>query len=158
MLCKTNGRCKCLQIGKIINDIREETTEYQLEAIREVIINAMVHRDYAKLGTQVDVFIYDDRIEIGSVGRPLGETSIEQISQMRFPSSERRNKKLADVLSRLKYMERSGTEFIRIKEYYRNDIENVEFIQEEDFVHVVFRSRTYIQPPKYPSSRNLKTI
>jgi len=47
---------------------REEIRAYPKEAIREALVNAIAHRDYSISGTQIDVDIYIDRIDIVSPG------------------------------------------------------------------------------------------
>lgn len=47
---------------------RTDHPSYQPEAVREALVNAFVHRDYAVPGSGVDVAIYDDRLEITSTG------------------------------------------------------------------------------------------
>ena len=47
---------------------REEVRSYPKEAIREALVNAIAHRDYSISGTQIDVDIYSDRMEIVSPG------------------------------------------------------------------------------------------
>src|SRR5260370_39231710 len=47
---------------------RIDIPEYSLEALREAVINAVVHRDYTKRGEGVRVFCYPDRVEIHSPG------------------------------------------------------------------------------------------
>ncbi len=45
-----------------------ETYEYPPEVFREIIINAIVHRDYAIEGSQIRVFIFQDFLEVRSPG------------------------------------------------------------------------------------------
>lgn len=47
---------------------REDRPKYPVEALREGLINALCHRDYAEAGGGVDIAIYDDRLEIVSTG------------------------------------------------------------------------------------------
>lgn len=47
---------------------REEVLAYPREAVREALVNAIAHRDYSIAGTQIDVDIYSDRIDIVSPG------------------------------------------------------------------------------------------
>jgi len=48
---------------------REQKWTYPEEAVREIIVNALVHRDYLLSGTTVELSIYDDRMEVTSPGR-----------------------------------------------------------------------------------------
>jgi len=47
---------------------REELRSYPKEAVREAVVNAIAHRDYSIQGTQIDIDIYDNRIDIVSPG------------------------------------------------------------------------------------------
>jgi ATP-dependent DNA helicase RecG len=54
---------------------REDIPAYPIEAVREAIVNALVHRDYLLSGTDVELSIYEDRMEVISPGRlPNGIT------------------------------------------------------------------------------------
>ncbi len=53
---------------KTENGGRESIRSYPKDAVREALVNAMAHRDYSIAGTQIDVDIYCDRIEIVSPG------------------------------------------------------------------------------------------
>ena len=58
---------KNIALGSTIGEIyREDRWEYPLEAIREALINAVIHRDYAILGSDIKVAVYDDMLEITS--------------------------------------------------------------------------------------------
>jgi predicted HTH transcriptional regulator len=48
--------------------LRVEYPDYPQEALREALINALIHRDYSIMGSEVHIDIYDDRIEITSPG------------------------------------------------------------------------------------------
>ena len=59
---------------------REDSFPVPLEALREILLNAIMHRDYSLYSGYVAVVVFDDRIEIQSCGRlPLGVT-VEQLS------------------------------------------------------------------------------
>lgn len=72
--------------------------EYPVKAIREVIRNTIVHRDYSLTGKDVKVAVYDDMIEITSPG--LLPPSIDY-SAMESRQSDARNKIIAPVFKRL---------------------------------------------------------
>lgn len=58
---------------------RIDTPKYPIEALREAIINALCHRDYAEGGGGVDVAIYDDRLDITSTGGLHFGLTVEQL-------------------------------------------------------------------------------
>jgi predicted HTH transcriptional regulator len=79
---------KNIAMGPVIGEIyRQERLEYSLEAIREVLINALIHCDRAPLGSDIKVAIYDDMREITGPG-PLPDTMpIEELgSCIQLPS------------------------------------------------------------------------
>jgi predicted HTH transcriptional regulator len=65
---------KNIALGSTIGEIyREDRWEYPIEAVREAVINAVIHRDYSILGSDIKVAIYDDMLEItaGTPPRPF---------------------------------------------------------------------------------------
>lgn len=84
---------------------RKERWDYPEEAIREAIVNALVHRDYLLSSTDIELSIYSDRLEITSPGRlPNGITPERMISGCRTA----RNQLLKDVMRDYSYMEHMG--------------------------------------------------
>ncbi len=79
--------------------------EYPVKAIREVIRNAIVHRDYSLTGKDIKVAVYDDMIEITSPG--LLPPSIDY-SAMESRQSDARNKIIAPVFKRLGVIDQWG--------------------------------------------------
>jgi len=77
---------------------REDRWEYPEEAIRELVANALMHRDYHSLahGTQVRVALYPDRLEVSSPGGLHGPVSREDL--LAEPVSSSRNARLAKLL------------------------------------------------------------
>ena len=98
---------------------REEIRSYPREAVREVLVNAIAHRDYSIMGTQIDVDIYLDRLEVVSPGSWLLPKPYEQYPVGSIPSI-RRNQMIAACLDVANLMERGGTGFQTIAEAYRN--------------------------------------
>ena len=98
------------RIGEVY---REDRWEYPLQAIREAISNAIIHRDYAILGSDIKVAVFDDMLEITSPG-PLPETMpIEKLGTGR---SEIRNRILAPIFRDLKLIEAWGTGIQKMQE------------------------------------------
>lgn len=69
---------------------REEIRSYPKEAIREAMVNAIAHRDYSIYGTQIDVDIYSDRIDIISPGSWLLAKYYNEYPQGAIPSIRRK--------------------------------------------------------------------
>lgn len=93
---------------------RIDMRDYPPEAIREALLNAIVHRDYS-LGSPTLISIFDDRIEFINVGGLMGGVSFDDIM---LGVSAPRNHKLADIFYRLKLIEAYGTGILKIKECY----------------------------------------
>lgn len=60
---------------------REDVTEYPLTAIREAVLNALIHRDYSQFteGTPVQIIFFDDRLEIHSPGCLYGRLTVDDL-------------------------------------------------------------------------------
>ena len=94
---------------------REDTTEYPVFALREALVNAVVHRDYSFSGS-ILIHIFDDRIEIVSVGGLVQGLTLQDIE---LGISQSRNPRLANCFYRMKWIESYGTGLQRIKESYQ---------------------------------------
>lgn len=100
------------------SDNRLEYPEYPERAVEEGLVNALIHRNYLELGSEVHIDMYDDRLEIFSPGGLMDGGSIKDMDVMNM-ASRRRNPVLADIFSRLKYMERRGSGFKKIVSAYK---------------------------------------
>ena len=101
-----------LHLAGVIKGLqREDRYEIPMEAIREVILNAYVHRDYINLGRDIKVGIYDDIVNIVSPGGFPSSITIEDVLAGR---SETRNKAIARVFKELDYIEQWGSGIKRI--------------------------------------------
>ena len=96
---------------------RIEYPEYPERAVQEALVNALIHRDYSVIGSEVHVDIYDDRLEIYSPGGMYDGTFIQYINPLNV-SSIRRNPIIADVFARMDLMERRGSGLRKIIEAY----------------------------------------
>jgi ATP-dependent DNA helicase RecG len=65
--------------------LRKDRTEYPLEAIREAVLNAVIHRDYSIFteGTPIQINFFTDRLEIHSPGGLYGRMTVEQLGYAR---------------------------------------------------------------------------
>lgn len=94
----------------IVGVYRQDVYEIPPDAIRELIINAMVHRSYLDHGT-IQVAIYDNRLEITSPGKlPMGQT----LERMKEGYSKIRNEALAHAFSYMNLIEHWGSGIPRI--------------------------------------------
>lgn len=110
---------------------REERWLYPEEAIREVIVNALVHRDYLLSGTTVELSIYEDRLEVVSPGRlPNGITPQRMITGCRSA----RNQLLKDVMRDYGYLEHMGMGVPRkiVKEMKKHNDTSPDLIEDEE--------------------------
>jgi predicted HTH transcriptional regulator len=104
---------KNIALGSTIGEIyRKDRWEYPLEAIREALINAIIHRDYAILGSDIKVAIYDDMLEITSPGTLPDSLPIEELGSGR---SEIRNRILAPIFKEMKLIEAWGSGIQKIR-------------------------------------------
>lgn len=97
---------------------RIEYPEYPERAVQEGIVNALIHRDYSVIGSEVHLDIYDDRLEIYSPGGMYDSTFVQNIDPYKV-SSSRRNPVLADLFARMDLMERRGSGLRKIIEAYK---------------------------------------
>lgn len=94
----------------IVGIYRQDVYEIPPDAIRELIINAMVHRSYLDHGT-IQVAVYDNRLEITSPGKlPMGQT----LERMKEGYSKIRNEGLAHAFSYMNLIEHWGSGIPRI--------------------------------------------
>ena len=101
---------------------RKEIRAYPRLAVREALVNAIAHRDYSIQGSQVDVDIFEDRLEITSPGswllpKPFSSYPLETIPSIR------RNEIIALAFDCANLMERSGSGFQTIFDSYKDDPE-----------------------------------
>ena len=96
-----------------VDDGRMEMPDYPDRAVLEGVVNALIHRNYMEIGSEVHIDMFDDGIEKYSPGGMVSGISLEGKDLLKIPS-KRRNPILADILSCLKYMECRGSGFKKI--------------------------------------------
>lgn len=95
---------------------RIDVRDYPPPAVREALLNAIVHRDYAFSGS-ILISIFDDRIEIVSIGGLVKGISYDD---MMLGVSIQRNEKLANIFYRLNLIESFGTGIQKIMRCYKD--------------------------------------
>lgn len=103
-------------VSTIKGVVRTDKHDYPEEAIREALLNALVHRDYSFSGSII-INVNDRKMEFISLGGLLPGLSAEDI---RIGVSQPRNKKLAEIFHRLRLIESYGTGIRRIFKLYEN--------------------------------------
>ena len=91
---------------------RTDVWEYPLEALREAVINALIHRDYT-VTTDIQIRIYDDELSIWNPGGLPPQLTVEQLREPQH-LSVLRNPFLAQAFYYAGYIERWGTGTARI--------------------------------------------
>lgn len=94
---------------------RVDQRDYPVQAIREALLNALIHREYG-LGGYTLISMFDDRMEIVSLG---GLMRGVEMSDIMMGVSYLRNKRLAEIFYRLQLIEAYGTGIDKIKESYK---------------------------------------
>lgn len=125
---------------------RVEMPEYDDIAIREAIVNAIIHRQYTNLGSEVTVDIYDNRIVITSPGPMASGVLINRELENNIPSI-RRNPILADIFARMRFMDRRGSGFDKIvkgtNRLFNDNKNHVEFYATDTHFSVVIYNANY---------------
>lgn len=115
---------------------RREAAEYPLEAVREALVNALVHRDWTMHGANVFLELHSDRLIVKSPGGLPAGVTVDTIAD----ACVRRNELLADLMHRAGYVEKAGTGINKmIQECAAAGNPPLEFAATDGFVHVVFR-------------------
>ena len=123
---------------------RKEVWEYPLEALREAVINAIVHRDY-RIPANIQVEIYDDRIEIWSPGKLPPGIKIEDLYKKEHQSVIR-NQLIAQVFYDIGFIEKYGSGTTRIIELCKkHGLPLPEFKEVFNGFMVIFRKDVYTE-------------
>jgi ATP-dependent DNA helicase RecG len=92
-----------------------ETPEYPTFAWQEAVVNAVAHRDYRTAGRGVEVWLFEDRMEVVSPGGLLPSITVDQLER-REMAHESRNPRIARVLAELGFMREQGEGVARMFE------------------------------------------
>lgn len=131
--------------------VRKESYELPVGAIREMIVNAVCHRNYMD-NSCVQVAVYDDRVEVTSPGMLYGGLTLEEAMSGR---SKIRNRAIAEVFSRMEIIEEWGTGIRRIiKRAQEYGLPKPEFLEIGD----TFRVNLYRKADKKPIKADKKPI
>ena len=124
---------------------REDRFPIPLNALREILLNAVMHRDYSYSGGHVAIVVFDDRVEIRSYGRLPAGVTLEQLSGTHL--SELRNPLIAGTFHRTGAVEIWGRGTNRvIDECIKYGIEPPTFMELQGFLIVTFRAPIVEEP------------
>lgn len=120
---------------------RKTVPIYPEVALRELIVNSVVHRDYSRTDSRVQVELYDDRIEITNPGALLPEMEVNRLIDQQ---PRARNEVLASIMRQLGFCEERGSGIDRVAlELELYGLPAVEFIDYPDS----FRAILYAPKP-----------
>jgi ATP-dependent DNA helicase RecG len=109
-------RTNLITTVRLVGLQHQESLEYPFEAVRELLVNAVAHRDYNLQGDSIHLNIFSDRLEISSPGTLPGPVTLKNLLEARFA----RNVVISQVLSDLGYVERLGYGLDRVVDVTRN--------------------------------------
>ena len=119
--------------------IREEYSDYPVEALRQLIRNAIIHRAYEGTNAPVRITWYNDRIEIQNPGGPYGQVTPENFG---LGATDYRNPTIAGLMVQLRLIERFGVGIQIAKEQLAaNSNPALEFDVNQQHVLAIVRSR-----------------
>lgn len=98
---------------------RYDKEDYPKEALREALLNSVVHRDYSFSGSNI-INIYEDRIEFVSLGGLVPGLELDSIF---LGVSQSRNPHLASLFYRMHLIESYGTGISKIQRSYKNELQ-----------------------------------
>lgn len=90
----------------------EEWEDYPTVAIREAVINALIHRDYFYDSSHIYLHVYDGHLELENPGGLIHGLTLKDLGA----KAARRNRMLADLMQRAGFIENAGTGILRIRE------------------------------------------
>lgn len=125
---------------------RENVDAFPKRALFEGIVNAVAHRDYFLDGTQIQVDMFKNRLEISSPGSFYQGESINKTYNLSGIISKRRNVLIAGILVACNVMEAAGTGFDKIiEEYEQADAAHKPYISSaSDHFTLVLPDLTYV--------------
>lgn len=132
-------------VVRMVGLARKETPEYPPEAVRELLVNAVAHRDYNHQGDTIHLNLFADRIEVHSPGGLPGPVNLDNLLEARFS----RNAVIVQVLSDLGFVERLGYGLDRVVRVMRqNDLRPPQFEEAAGTFRVILYGVETEEKPK----------
>ena len=117
---------------------REDKTDYPITAVREAVLNALIHRDYSihTEGMPITLEMYEDRIEISNPGGLYGRIRVDQLGKVQ---PDTRNPVIATALETLNVTENRYSGIPTIRQELKNyGLKEPEFIDQRGHFTTVF--------------------
>ena len=108
---------------------RTEKWQYPMEAIREIVINMIIHRDYRSSSDSI-VKIYNNKIEFYNPGRLPDDITVEMLLSGKYKSTPR-NKIIASICKDMQLIEKYGSGIGRVRDHFK-----AEGLPEPDFENI----------------------
>ena len=134
---------------------RKERFAYPLPAIREALLNAVIHRNYTD-ASDIQIKIFDDQISIFSPGLLYGGLKLEELASDNY-KSRLRNKLIAEAFYLTGNIEKYGSGFIRIRKALR-DYPEISFKTEELSGGFALTFTQESQPESQPESLTQRVL
>lgn len=132
---------KHINVRSEIREInRYDIYEIPIDALREAVVNAIIHRDYSMTGTSIYVSVYDDRVEIENPGGLPAGLSLQDFGK----TSVRRNLIIADLFHRMSKVERIGSGIKRMRDLMKDA-----GLKEPHFEMTAFFRASFYRDPRY---------
>ncbi|MDP3148155.1 MAG: ATP-binding protein [Ignavibacteria bacterium] len=135
---------------------REEYFDVPIEVIRETINNAIAHRDYTITGATVKVYIYDDRVEVYSPGKPIHP--LDKFDSFSVPP-ESRNPKIAYLFNEISVIEELGLGMRELKKLSEiKQLPKPTFRMNEQYFVTTIYTKTGAKPSSSEINEKLKEL
>ncbi len=109
---------------------RKEVWQYPLPVLRELLLNAIIHKDYRD-PTDVIIKMFDKYVEFVNPGELFGKLKLEAL-YTDFYRASHRNKLLAEAFYLTGEVEKYGTGFIRIRNFLKDDYSDTVLVLDSD--------------------------
>lgn len=119
----------------------ESILAYPEQACREAIVNAIAHRDLSEEGAGIEVYVFDDRIEVKNPGGLLAPLRVSDLKRL-DGAHQSRNSLVSRVLREFGYMRELGEGMRRIFELMKNnELTEPEIISEKNTFNITLRHK-----------------
>ena len=128
---------------------RVDSRDYPEVAVREALLNALVHRDYA-YSSSIIISIFNDRMEFASIGGLMPGVTLDDVL---IGLSVCRNEKLANIFYRLELIEAYGTGLNKIIQAYADCSRKPQIVVSNNAFKIILPNRNSKKPVKqYPTA------